>query len=255
MSNKLTKGEVASLLGIQKSQIRFYEKKGLLDVVVDSNGYSEYGFKEVDRLEMILLFKKMGMSLKEIKEVINKPTFDYAYYLDKAHKKITSEIQQLQVKKIDIEKRLATYKEFHSGYTVEDYEERTIHVIKGFNMVNANIRQIYDITREYEIDYLNYNYEIVEFTDKEVIYGFFYQGEHPSHNLTEMTIPGGKYFSFQVSYKNDEDLEKHEKEAMQMVNDLGYRLLGPKLLIDNLYNKFYDMNYWNSTIQFLVEAK
>ena len=70
-----------------------------------------------------------------------------------------------------------------------------------------------------------------------------------------MIIPSGDYFSFQVSYKNDEDLDQHEKKAKEKIDALGYRLVGPKLLIDNLYNKFYDINYWNSTIQYLVEEK
>lgn len=60
-------GEVASKTGLSISNIRFYEKKGLLAPLrKEESGYRDYTEEDVSRLKTILLYRKMGLSIETI---------------------------------------------------------------------------------------------------------------------------------------------------------------------------------------------
>jgi DNA-binding transcriptional MerR regulator len=62
-------GELVSRTGISKDTIRFYEKKGLIQLNRDqrrSNNYKDYPDQVFERLIMIKNLKELGFSLKEI---------------------------------------------------------------------------------------------------------------------------------------------------------------------------------------------
>ena len=60
-------GEVANETGLSISNIRFYEKKGLLAPSrKEESGYRDYAAEDVNRLKMILLYRKMGLPIETI---------------------------------------------------------------------------------------------------------------------------------------------------------------------------------------------
>lgn len=60
-------GEVASETGLSISNIRFYEKKGLLAPArKEESGYRDYTEEDVSRLKTILLYRKMGLPIETI---------------------------------------------------------------------------------------------------------------------------------------------------------------------------------------------
>lgn len=60
-------GEVANETGLSISNIRFYEKKGLLiPLRKEDSGYRDYTTEDVNRLKTILLYRKMGLSIETI---------------------------------------------------------------------------------------------------------------------------------------------------------------------------------------------
>ena len=62
--------EVEALVGITKKNIRFYEEKGLLCPVRNSeNGYRDYGQAEVEELRRIKLLRKLGIPIEEIRRM------------------------------------------------------------------------------------------------------------------------------------------------------------------------------------------
>lgn len=62
--------EVEALCGITKKNIRFYEEKGLLSPVRNSeNGYRDYGEAEVAALRRIKLMRKLGVPIEEIRRM------------------------------------------------------------------------------------------------------------------------------------------------------------------------------------------
>lgn len=66
-------GEVAKIVGLSSSAIRFYERQGLLkssSVSRTDNGYRVYGVKEVEEILLIVKFKELGLELDEIKTLL-----------------------------------------------------------------------------------------------------------------------------------------------------------------------------------------
>lgn len=63
--------EVEELTGITKQNIRYYEKKGLLNPDRNQeNDYREYSMEDVERLKIIKLFRKLDMPIEEIKKLL-----------------------------------------------------------------------------------------------------------------------------------------------------------------------------------------
>lgn len=56
---------------LSKRAIKFYEEKGLLKTKRDSNGYRNYTDKDISLLKEISSYRKMGIGLSDIKEILN----------------------------------------------------------------------------------------------------------------------------------------------------------------------------------------
>ncbi|WP_336758784.1 MerR family transcriptional regulator [Paenibacillus sp. USHLN196] len=69
--------EVAELASISVRTLHHYDEIGLLTPdEVTSAGYRLYSDANLERLQQILFFKELDFSLKEIKNIINNPSFD-----------------------------------------------------------------------------------------------------------------------------------------------------------------------------------
>ena len=67
-----TVGEMAKLLGVPSSTLRYYDKEGLLPFVERSaSGIRMFHEKDYEWLQIISCLKKAGMSLKDIKQYIH----------------------------------------------------------------------------------------------------------------------------------------------------------------------------------------
>ena len=64
--------EVAELTGLNISNVRFYERKGLLNPNRESGSkYRDYTDEDVARIKKILLYRKMGISIETIFLILN----------------------------------------------------------------------------------------------------------------------------------------------------------------------------------------
>jgi DNA-binding transcriptional MerR regulator len=63
--------EVELELGISKANIRFYEKQNLLAPKRNENGYRDYSQEDVDRLQAIIVLRKLGISIQDIEQILN----------------------------------------------------------------------------------------------------------------------------------------------------------------------------------------
>lgn len=68
--------ELARLSGVSVRTLHYYDEKGLLTPLRQQNNYRWYGAFEVDRLQQILLYREIGISLDAIKQLLDDPTFD-----------------------------------------------------------------------------------------------------------------------------------------------------------------------------------
>lgn len=74
---KYTIKQMAEISGVSARTLRFYDEQSLLKpAFLSEAGYRMYTRKEVDRLQQILLYRSMGLSLKKIKEVMDRPDTD-----------------------------------------------------------------------------------------------------------------------------------------------------------------------------------
>ncbi|PKM51234.1 MAG: hypothetical protein CVV02_07705 [Firmicutes bacterium HGW-Firmicutes-7] len=65
----MTIKEIEEVLYMSRSNIRFYEKEGLLEPQRDNNGYRDYTEKDLDTLRKIKLFRQLHLSVATIKQV------------------------------------------------------------------------------------------------------------------------------------------------------------------------------------------
>jgi Predicted transcriptional regulators len=103
MENYLTTGEFASLCGVKKDTIFFYDEIGILTPeFITENGYRYYSINQVMIFEIITTLKAVGMSLKEI--VKYSPKQNTREFLD------LLKIKQDEL--LETQKRIADTKEF-----------------------------------------------------------------------------------------------------------------------------------------------
>lgn len=72
-----TVNEVCRLAGISPRTLHYYDQKGLLPPAeISPSGYRLYNEESLSRLRTILFFKELDFSLKEIKDILDNPSFD-----------------------------------------------------------------------------------------------------------------------------------------------------------------------------------
>lgn len=137
-------GEIADLLGISTSAIRFYDRQGLLPFVKrDKAGRRKFKPNDLNFLEVIDCLKKSGVPVKDIGHFIDlcmqgDDTLPQRYdYLDKEEEMLESKIKQMKGQ-LDF----LRYKKWYYKTSVEAGTER-IHFAPGTNTVDPNIKAQY----------------------------------------------------------------------------------------------------------------
>lgn len=79
--------QLADLAGITRRTLHYYDRIGLLrPEAVRSNGYRVYGPKALLRLQQILFYRELDLSLDEIRRLLDDPAFDTVSALE-AHRR------------------------------------------------------------------------------------------------------------------------------------------------------------------------
>lgn len=63
--------ELEDLLGVSKATIRYYEDQGLVIPPRTDNGYREYSDEEVQLFQKIIVLRKLGLGIPEIRDLID----------------------------------------------------------------------------------------------------------------------------------------------------------------------------------------
>jgi MerR family redox-sensitive transcriptional activator SoxR len=72
MSDPLTIGQVAERSGVATSALRFYEERGLIESERNVSGHRRYPRAVVRRVAFIVFAQRVGLSLDEIREELDK---------------------------------------------------------------------------------------------------------------------------------------------------------------------------------------
>ncbi len=62
--------EIINEVGMTKRAVKYYEEKGLLSVDKDNNGYRNYTAQDVETLKKISVYRKLGISIKDIQSLL-----------------------------------------------------------------------------------------------------------------------------------------------------------------------------------------
>ncbi|MCD8022151.1 MAG: MerR family transcriptional regulator [Lachnospiraceae bacterium] len=62
--------EVEQTLGVDRANIRYYEREGLLLPTRNENHYRNYSEEDIARLKTVVILRKLGVSVAEIREIL-----------------------------------------------------------------------------------------------------------------------------------------------------------------------------------------
>ena len=117
--------KLSEIAGVSTRTLRYYDEIGLLKPArVSSSVYRIYGKKQVDILQQILFYKELGISLDEIKEIIQNPNFDRINALKEHKIKLLEKRKQIDMLLDNVERTLLSV---DGGCKMSDKEK-----FKGF---------------------------------------------------------------------------------------------------------------------------
>jgi len=124
--------QLSRISGVSVRTLHYYDEIGLLKPTKSgSNGYWQYGEEALIRLQQILFYKELDISLDEIRQVIEDPKFDVLLTLENHKEAIKGRIDRLLklIKTVDDTidhlkgKKEMTDKELFKAFTDEEQEK------------------------------------------------------------------------------------------------------------------------------------
>ena len=155
--------KLAQMAGVSTRTLRYYDELGMLKPArINSSGYRIYGQVEVDRLQQILFYRELGMSLESIKDIVTSPSFNASLALREHCEKLLEKRQQLDALISNVQKTIAltegritmTDKEKFEGFKqklVDDNEAKYGKEIRekyGEETVNKSNQKVKGMSQE-----------------------------------------------------------------------------------------------------------
>ncbi|QED49281.1 MerR family transcriptional regulator [Cytobacillus dafuensis] len=169
--------KLARLAGVSTRTLRYYDEIEILKPArINSSGYRIYGQEEVDRLQQILFYRELGVSLESIKNIVTSPSFEGAIALKEHREKLLEKRQQLDLLIANVEKTIAltegrihmSDKEKFEGFKkkmVEDNEKKYGKEIRekyGNDIVDKSNAKLMNMTQEQNEEVTNLANEVQE---------------------------------------------------------------------------------------------
>lgn len=154
---------LGQLAGVSTRTLRYYDELGILKPArINSSGYRIYGQAEVDRLQQILFYRELGVSLEDIKKIMTDPSFEAAAALKVHREKLLKKRAQLELLITNVEKTIAhaegrivmSDQEKFSGFKkklIEDNEKKYGKEIRekyGSDTVDQSNAKLMNMTEE-----------------------------------------------------------------------------------------------------------
>ncbi len=98
--NRMTTGQFADMNGVTKKTLMFYQKEGILlpEIVDDETGYRYYSIAQSSILDIIRRLQDIGLSIKEIRTVLDSKDVDYMHsLLVRQREEIDNRINELEI--------------------------------------------------------------------------------------------------------------------------------------------------------------
>jgi len=236
--------ELAKSCNITKKAVQYYVEQGLLNPVILENGYREFSEDDADKLERIVLYRKLDLSITEIKAV-----FENVDAINGILHQRTLELEKEKIKQ-EYLKRIAAGEDIQSL-------EKAIHTLDADTVI---IRRLMAMFPSYYGKYISLNFsryltgkvetkdqrkafeEIIEFFDnapdlelpedlKQYLdeYLEFYSGEQGTEQINKILENQKKAYQDIDEFveKNKEILDTYQqfKKSEEYKQTPGYRLM------------------------------
>ncbi|WP_134703176.1 MerR family transcriptional regulator [Ammoniphilus sp. YIM 78166] len=218
--------KLSQLAGISARTLRYYDEIEILKPArINTSGYRIYGQEEVDRLQQIMFYKELGVSLDRIKEIINSPSYDEAQALREHHQQLLDKRKQLDVLIANVEKTMASMEgriimkdeEKFEGFKqqlIDDNERKygkEIRAKYGEDVVKQSTDKLKNMTKE---EYEEVNRLAVDIVS--TLAEAFAHGD-PASNLAQKTAELHK--KWLTHYWSEYSKEAHAHLAQMYVDD------------------------------------
>lgn len=254
----LTIGEVANLLHLSTSQIRFYEKKGLLTPHhKDTNGYRLYSYTEIDRLEYITTFRSIGVPVSEIKEYLEQTDNDNLIevldsttrQLKREVDKLTSQINKLKELKNQFSRNLSLSSQ------VIYQPKRLLYVIEEDMSQEKHEKSFYDFLCKYHIDYRYHEQQLltVLIGQTQKLCLFTSEKNESLRQLETYTLEEGRYFNTNTEITDYSGLNAIYTLVSEQCRQAGYTPVDPAVTIEDLTNLLLSKSAIRLTAQIRIQ--
>ena len=134
--------EIAKKCKITKKAVQYYTQQGLIVPAVMENGYHKFSEQDAEILKQVVLYRKLGLSISEIKGVL------------KNHKELTSIMHQrtLELEREKLKQELL--KRIENGEKVENLE-------REINNINSNtviVKRLLELFPSYYGKFISLNF-------------------------------------------------------------------------------------------------
>lgn len=149
--------KLAKLANISTRTLRYYDEIGLLRPArINTSGYRIYGRNEVDRLQQILFYRILGISLADIQEILSDKNYDVVKALQSHYKNLLEKRKQLDILIANVEKTIQAKK---GGIIMSDSQK-----FEGFKQ-----KLLAENEKKYGEDIRNlYGKDVVEKSNKKI---------------------------------------------------------------------------------------
>ena len=134
-SLRFTTGEFAELCGLNRRTLHYYDEIGIFHPsYVGDNGYRYYTIDQLDRLNLIVTLRDLGVSLEDIRKCLDgHDEEELNRLLEQQDREIDRTIRQLQQKqkllRTTLDSNRAFQKHLNRGYQIQELPEERWEVI------------------------------------------------------------------------------------------------------------------------------
>ena len=258
MENKYNIGLISKILNIPRSTLRYWESEGLINLKRNKeNDYREFDVSSIFEILDIALYRKLNISIKEIKKMENQNVKEIEKVLIKNKENIDKSINELKYTKTLIEKRINQIQIYYELINNTYQKADKIENIKSFELADIfDCGQCFRWNKEEDGSYTGVVGHNVLYVKK---------------NENEVTITGlcsekiealcKKYFDLETDYEaikeklskiDDNLIEKNYSKILNGYKDLVKELnLTSSLDIANLFSILLWNGYFSENKNYL----
>lgn len=242
-----TVSQLAELSGVSNRTLRYYDQIGLLKPArINESGYRIYEQEEVDILQQIVFYRELDVSLDEIKDIIQQPTFNKMKALENHCHNLKQQRERLDKIIQTVEKTIANNKgeiimkdkEKFEGFKEKVIKENETHYGReirtqyGDNLIDQSNKKFKNMTQTDYDAWKNLEKEIIDLLPKA------YQTGNPTSELAQLLAAKHKAWLMYTWPEYSKDA--HAGLAEMYVNDTAF-------------TNYYDRHVEGGT-QFLKDA-